>query len=102
MFLWIITALAVIGIDQLTKYLTVTYLKPLGSVPLWQDVLHLTYVENTGAAFGMLGTPVPSDCVGRRHSGYGGIYGIHLRRTSLAAAVGRQGMIGEHRQHDRP
>lgn len=54
MFLWIITALAVIGIDQLTKYLTVTYLKSLGSVPLWQDVLHLTYVENTGAAFGML------------------------------------------------
>ena len=53
MVFWIITALAAIIIDQLTKYLAVTMLKPIGYVPLWQDVLHLTYVENTGAAFGM-------------------------------------------------
>lgn len=43
-----------VGLDQLTKFLTVEYLKPIGSYPLWQDVLHLTYVENRGAAFGML------------------------------------------------
>ncbi|MBR2342705.1 MAG: signal peptidase II [Clostridia bacterium] len=50
------TAIIVIGIvlDQLTKLLAVKYLAPVGSVPLWQDVLHLTYVENPGAAFGML------------------------------------------------
>jgi len=53
MVFWIITALAAIIIDQLTKYFAVTMLKPIGYVPLWQDVLHLTYVENTGAAFGM-------------------------------------------------
>lgn len=41
-------------LDQLTKLLTVLYLKPVGSVPLWQGVLHLTYVENRGAAFGIL------------------------------------------------
>lgn len=47
-------ALSAIAIDQVTKYLAVTLLKPVGYVPLWRDVLHLTYVENTGAAFGML------------------------------------------------
>ena len=43
-----------IGIDQLTKWLAATYLVRGGTTPLWQGVLHLTYVENTGAAFGML------------------------------------------------
>ena len=45
-------------IDQLTKWLAVKYLIPVGSVPLIRfgevQVLNLTYVENTGAAFGML------------------------------------------------
>lgn len=54
MLVWIITALGVIIIDQLTKWLTVAFLKPIGYLPLWQDILHLTYVENTGAAFGLL------------------------------------------------
>ncbi len=54
MFVWIAVILGSVALDQLTKYLTVLLLKPVGSVPLWQDVLHLTYVENTGAAFGMM------------------------------------------------
>ena len=41
-------------LDSLSKLLTVTFLKPVGSVPVIKDVLHLTYVENRGAAFGML------------------------------------------------
>ena len=41
-------------IDQLTKLLTVKLLKPVGSVPIIKGVIHLTYVENRGAAFGML------------------------------------------------
>ena len=45
-------------IDQVTKLLAVKYLMPVGSVPLIKignvQVLNLTYVENTGAAFGML------------------------------------------------
>ena len=45
-------------IDQITKLLAVKYLIPVGSVPLIKfgnvQVLNLTYVENTGAAFGML------------------------------------------------
>ena len=43
-----------IGLDQLSKLLAVKLLEPVGSVPIWSGVLHLTYVENKGAAFGML------------------------------------------------
>lgn len=52
--LWICIIVGGIGIDQLTKYLSVKYLMEIGSVPIIKDVLHLTYVENTGAAFGIL------------------------------------------------
>lgn len=54
MLIWIVTALAVIIIDESTQWLVITYLKPINSYPLWKDVLHLTYAENTGAAFGIL------------------------------------------------
>ncbi len=43
-----------IFIDQLTKLLAVKFLKPIHTKPLIENVLHLTYVENPGAAFGML------------------------------------------------
>ena len=46
--------LAGIALDQLTKWLAVKFLSPIDTVPLIKDVLHLTYVENRGAAFGML------------------------------------------------
>ena len=51
--LWLVIAVG-IALDQLTKWLAVTYLMPVHTVPLWEGVLHLTYVENRGAAFGML------------------------------------------------
>lgn len=43
----------VVGLDQLTKWLAVIYLKGEASFPLWQDVLHFTYAENTGMAFSL-------------------------------------------------
>lgn len=44
----------IVVLDQVTKYLAKTYLKSMGSVPLIQNVFHFTYVENRGAAFGIL------------------------------------------------
>lgn len=44
---------ALVGLDQWVKYWVVTSLKPVGSIGLIDGVLHFTYVENTGAAFGM-------------------------------------------------
>ncbi len=47
--------LAVIALDMMSKFLVVKLLEPYGaSYPLIKDVLHFTYVENTGAAFGIL------------------------------------------------
>jgi signal peptidase II len=40
--------------DQLTKLLAVVHLSEISTFPLWKGVFHLTYVENRGAAFGML------------------------------------------------
>jgi signal peptidase II len=54
MILIIVLIIGSIGLDQLTKLLSVRLLKPLGSVPIIKGVLHLTYLENEGAAFGML------------------------------------------------
>ncbi|ONI46505.1 signal peptidase II [Candidatus Epulonipiscium fishelsonii] len=41
-------------LDQIVKFWTVNVLKVNGPIKVWPDVFHLTYVENRGAAFGML------------------------------------------------
>ena len=40
--------------DLLTKIWAQTRLCEIGTIPLIEDVFHLTYVENRGAAFGIL------------------------------------------------
>jgi len=52
MFLMIITA--VILLDQATKYLAYVYLQPQNTIPIINKFFYLTYVENRGAAFGIL------------------------------------------------
>ncbi len=50
---WIII-ISAIAADRVSKVICRQYLRPLGSIPVIKGVFHLTYVENTGAAFGML------------------------------------------------
>lgn len=45
---------ALLGLDQLTKYLAVEKLKGRLSVPIISGVFELQYLENHGAAFGIL------------------------------------------------
>lgn len=42
------------ALDQITKYMAVLYLKGKPDIPIIEDVLVLQYLENKGAAFGML------------------------------------------------
>ena len=42
-----------IFLDQYSKYLVLTLLNPNESFPLIPNIFHLTYVENTGAAFSL-------------------------------------------------
>lgn len=52
MIYFIITVLLTAA-DQITKHLAVSYLTDIGSIPLIQNIFHLTYVENRGIAFGL-------------------------------------------------
>ena len=50
----ILVILAVVGLDQWTKLLALSHLRQVKTFPLIENILHFTYVENRGAAFGML------------------------------------------------
>ena len=45
---------ALVGVDQLTKYLALVNLSAFGGVPVINGVLSLYYVENTGISFSLL------------------------------------------------
>ena len=49
---WLIAGFTLVA-DQLTKSLVAASFMPGESLPLVPRVLHLTYVQNTGAAFGL-------------------------------------------------
>lgn len=52
-------AIIVLGIDQGTKSL-VRHTMELGeSIPIIQNIFHLTYIENTGVAFGLFSGHIP-------------------------------------------
>ncbi len=50
----LIATIALIIFDQLTKYLAFVYLKPAAQLRLIPEIFHFSYVENEGAAFGMM------------------------------------------------
>ena len=50
----LILSVVLVIIDQLIKNWAFTELQAIGTIPLIQDVLHLTYSENRGAAFSIL------------------------------------------------
>ena len=52
MYFALFTLLLIIA-DQVTKYFTVSMLKPVGSVEIIKNILSFTYVENRGAATAM-------------------------------------------------
>lgn len=51
--LYIVLAVLMIALDQAVKYWAFTSLQAQQTIPLIENVFHLTYVENRGAAFSM-------------------------------------------------
>ena len=49
-----VIVLAVVLLDQFSKLLAVKYLQAVTDIPIIPGIFHLHYVENPGAAFGML------------------------------------------------
>jgi len=54
MVAFFVTIIALVLGDQFIKLQAVNRLSGMNSIPIIKDVLELTYVENRGAAFGML------------------------------------------------
>ena len=54
MLIWILIMLGSVLVDQVSKLLIVKYLDPTEPFVIWKGVFRFTYVENDGAAFGML------------------------------------------------
>lgn len=50
----ILAIVLMVLVDQAIKYWALTDLSAQGTIPLLDGVFHLTYVENRGAAFGIL------------------------------------------------
>lgn len=48
-----LVALLVFAVDCLIKFIVSTRLTPAGSLPLIKGIFHLSYVRNTGVAFGL-------------------------------------------------
>lgn len=49
-----IIAIVVVLLDQISKHFVCLNLKPIGCISIINGILNFTYVENTGAAFGIL------------------------------------------------
>ena len=47
------TAFIIVILDQATKFLIKSSLQPNQSLPLIENIFHLTYTTNTGSAFGL-------------------------------------------------
>lgn len=52
--LFVLAIILLIGCDQFTKHLAIVHLKGAEAVPLIDNIIEFVYVENRGAAFGMM------------------------------------------------
>lgn len=79
-----------IGIDQLSKVWALKSLKEIGSIPIIQNVFHLTYVENRGAAFGMLQNNQTIFIIVALAASVFGLYYLHTKKVNI---LGKAGII---------
>lgn len=79
-----------IGIDQLSKLWALDYLKEIGSIPIIQNIFHLTYVENRGAAFGMLQNNQIIFIIVALAASIYGLYYLHTKKVNI---IGKSGII---------
>jgi signal peptidase II len=52
--LFFLAAVSVFFLDQLIKIIVISNVDPARSIPFIKDILHFTYVQNRGVAFGLL------------------------------------------------
>ncbi len=53
-YLALLLSAVLVAADQLLKFWAVHQLRPVGTIPIIENIFHLTYIENRGMAFGMM------------------------------------------------
>ena len=86
--LYEIIILLLIGLDQLSKIWAINHLKSIGSIPVIENVFHLTYVENRGAAFGMLENNQIIFVIVAAIASICGLYYLHTKKVNLIGKTG--------------
>ncbi len=79
-----------IGIDQISKVWALSSLKEMSSIPIIKNVFHLTYVENRGAAFGMLQNNQSIFIIVALTASVFGLYYLHTKKVNI---LGKTGII---------
>ena len=77
-----------ISIDQISKLWALNYLKNVGSIPIIQNVFHLTYVENRGAAFGMFQNNQVIFIIVALMASIYGLYYLHKNSVNIVGKIG--------------
>lgn len=77
-----------ISIDQISKLWALKYLKDIGTIPIIQNVFHLTYVENRGAAFGMFQNNQIIFIIVALIASIYGLYYLHKKRVNIIGKIG--------------
>lgn len=72
-----------IGIDQASKIWALNSLKEMESIPIIENVFHLTYVENRGAAFGMLQNNQSIFIIVALAASVFGLYYLHTKKVNF-------------------
>lgn len=79
-----------IGLDQIIKYWALNYLQVVESIPVINNIFNLTYVENRGAAFGMLQNNQTIFIVVAAIASCYGLYYLHTKKVNN---IGKTGII---------
>ena len=77
-----------IGIDQIVKNWALNELKYKGAITVIENVFNLTYVENRGAAFGMLQNNQTIFILVAAIASIFGLYYIHTKKVNNLGKIG--------------
>ena len=77
-----------IGLDQIIKYWALNSLKEVNSIPVINNIFSLTYVENRGAAFGMLQNNQSIFILVAAVASCFGLYYLHSRKVNNLGKIG--------------
>lgn len=81
--LYEIIIVLLIAIDQISKIWALNYLQEVGSIPIIENIFHLTYVENRGAAFGMFQNSQLLFIIVALGASIFGLYYLHTKKVNL-------------------